>query len=58
MQKFCQFGLVCFGLFLVTGCGPSSSAPPTEEKIKELNSKMDADMKSMSGSITKKPGGK
>lgn len=56
MQKFCQMGLVCFGLFLVTGCGPSKPTPPSEEKIKELNAKMDADMKSMMGNIPKKPG--
>ena len=57
MQKFCQMGLVCFGLFLVTGCGPSKPTPPSEEKIKEMNSAMDADMKSMMGNVTKKPGG-
>jgi hypothetical protein len=57
MQKFCQMGLVFFGLFVVTGCGPSTPTPPSEEKIKEMNAAMDADMKSMTGNMPKKPGG-
>ena len=46
MKKFCQFSMVCLGLFMI-GCGPSKPAPISEEKLKELNAKMGEDMKSM-----------
>jgi len=47
MQKFCQMVLVCFGLFLVAGCGPSKPETLSEEKLKESTTKMEADMKAM-----------
>ncbi len=56
MQKFCLYGLVCLGLFVVTGCGPSTPTQPSEEKVKELNTAMDTSMKEMTKGISKTPG--
>ncbi len=55
MQKICRYGLVCFGLFIVTGCGPSKPSAPSEEKIKELNTAMESDMKTMMQNVPKTP---
>ncbi len=51
MSSIAKFGCL-FSLFLVLGCN-SAPPPPTEEKINELNSKMDEDMKNMMKQVPK-----
>lgn len=52
MSNFSKFGCL-LGLFVMVGCGGGASPPPTEEKVNELNAKMDADMKSMTQQLPK-----
>lgn len=52
MSNLLKFGCL-FGLLVVVGCGGGASPPPSEEKVNELNAKMDADMKSMTQGLPK-----
>lgn len=52
MSNLLKFGCL-FGLLVVVGCGGGASPPPSDEKVNELNAKMDADMKSMTQGLPK-----
>jgi len=54
-KKLFQLFLLCVS-FAAIGCN-SAPPPPSEEKVSELNAKMDADMKTMMKQVPKKPVG-
>lgn len=53
LKKLCLLIAFCGLPVFASGCS-SEAAPPSDEKVKELNQKMDNDMKNMT--LPSKPG--